>query len=212
MNDISKTEVLLASERFPPKEGFKTDFEKLVDRIVAELKKTMAPAGSLGLPPLLEARRLKYVIPNEAFKMQAAYDRILLWQIPIIDDEDAHDSLLVLPDTAKRRDLESAPRGVIVSAGLKALDNIRSNGMDLGHIVNIICQAPFRLEITRIFQKSFYLIILRDGDLIASEDLRKALLKDVCKIEYDKNSNQHLLRDKDGQLWNPSVPWIDDSF
>jgi hypothetical protein len=117
-----------------------------------------------------------------------------------------------MPESARIRDLQSAPRGVVVSAGLKALDEITSHGINVGYKVNIICQAPYRMEIARIKGHSFYLLVLRAGDIVASTDLRDDLNSGVCKISYDEQSGQHLYTDANGKTWMPVQPLIDETF
>jgi hypothetical protein len=203
------SDIKLASERFPVP-IVKTALERETDAVVVELRKRMAQSGDLGLPALLEQRRQNYAIPNGAFKSQAVYDRILLWQIPLNEGEKFGDTMIIMPDSAKTRAVESAPRGVVVSAGLLALDQIRSNGIDVGHIVNIICQAPFRIEIEQICGRPFYLLILRAGDLIGSEDLMEDLRSGKCSVSYEEG--QHVLKDKEGKAWNPQLPWIGEGY
>jgi hypothetical protein len=197
----------------------KMAFSSEVDDIADELKKRMAPEGTLGLPPLLEARRLKYAMPNGIFKTRAVYDRIYLWQIPDDEGETYGDTCIIMPEKAKERKRHEAPRGIIVSAGLKAMDNLQSNGMGLGHIVRFVRQAPWRMPIENIKGRDFYVMILRDGDITGSEDLQAALATGECEIkvrEYkdDKGILQrcHLFLDKEGNLWEPEMPWMSDDY
>ena len=60
---------------------------------------------------------------------------------------------------------------IIVSAGTDALDNLRSHGMDLGHIVSIIREAPYGIRMATVYGKKHVLMIINVGDICASEDL-----------------------------------------
>lgn len=141
------------------------------------IAKRMAPPGALGLPKLLDERRLRYGMCDKVFELQAAYDRVLLWQIEpsFSDGEKYGDTSIYMPDSAKRRVREEAPRGVIVSAGLRALDSLRSNGMDVGHIVSFVRLSPWRLPMDMIAGVPQYVMILRDSDIVGSEDTAAAL-------------------------------------
>ena len=130
----------------------------------------MAPPGTFGLPPLLEQRRLEYLIPNGAFAQRAIYDRMLLWQIPYYRERYG-DTRIMMSEQGKERNKNEAPRGIIVSAGLQALDVLHDHGSGLGNIVKFIRLAPWRLPCDMIGGKEEYPLILRAGDLIADEDL-----------------------------------------
>ena len=98
-----------------------------------------------------------------------------LWQIPINEGPTYGDSSIIIPDQGKARLSEEAPRGVIVSAGLQALDVLRSNGCDIGYIVMFVRLSPWRVPIATIAGKEQYLIPLKVGDLISVEDTAAAL-------------------------------------
>jgi hypothetical protein len=120
-----------------------------------------------------------------------------------------------MPHVAKRRTKEEAPRGILVSAGLKALDNLNSNGIDVGFRVHFIRTAPWRMPITMVNGKEFYLMILRDGDILGSEDTMLNLKSKKCEIklaEFEDGSVQHKYMDDNGKVWDPTMPWIADDF
>ncbi|MDX2253283.1 MAG: hypothetical protein NW202_13440 [Nitrospira sp.] len=181
----------------------------------------MAPKGSLGLPPLLDARRLKYGIPNGAFKQHMAFDWVMLWQIPSFEADDGTygDTGLYLPDTGRAKKAEEAPRAILVSAGIAALDNLRSNGIDLGHIVGFVKHAPFRKPVELLRGHELYAIICRDGDLVDSEDLAEAVTRGEVSIQRQSfpqpNGSvveKHVFIDKGGKQWEPKIPWIADDY
>lgn len=152
-----------------------------IERMSEEIKKRLAPRGSLGLPELLDARRLEWGITDGAFEHQAAYDRILVHQIPMAHFMDGKyagpGGLIVMPDNQAKARERSAPRGIIVSAGLKALDELRTNGMDLGHIITFNEVSPWRIETDVVGGKLQHLLVMHAGHIISSEDTRKRLLR-----------------------------------
>src|SRR5688500_8982884 len=85
----------------------------------------LAPPGSLGLPPLLEEKRLRYEIPDACFKWHASYDRCFAYQVPA-EKENFHGTSIIAPETTRDYEARVTPKMVLVSAGLKALDNLRS--------------------------------------------------------------------------------------
>lgn len=148
-----------------------------VSRMVALVKTRMSPPGVLGLCPLLDARRIECGIPDSAFKMAAMFDRVMLYQIDPGDGEHYGDTGIVMPEVGKVREKEEAPHGIIVSAGLGALDILRSHGSGLGHHVMFVRSSPWRVPFERIGGHAFYLIPLRTGDLIADFDTGAALAR-----------------------------------
>ncbi len=182
--------------------------QKEAERLTPFLKKRMKEQGKLRIPDLLEVRRQKYAIPPGAFKMAAVFDRVLLWQIPQTEGDTYGDTQIVMPDTYKQAVRDEAPRGVVVTAGMTAMDSLRSNGMEIGHVVNFIRQAPWRIIVDNIEGHDFQLLLMTAGDLTCSEDLQASILAGECFIKWNADTCQHEYLDKDGQLWNPQKPWI----
>jgi hypothetical protein len=174
----------------------------------------IAPKGTLGLPPLLDARRLEYGIIDEAFGHQPVFDRILVWQVAMHEEDTfMKGGAIVKPDWVRDRDKRSCPKGVLVSAGLSALDTLRSHGIDLGHVVSTIAIAPWTLPVAIVDGHWHELLMLRDGDIVGSDDLGFAIRGGAVKvntIEGDKGALVHRYTDPDGHTWNPVMPWISD--
>lgn len=156
-----------------------------LEREATDREKKMAPAGALGLPPLLDHRRLQYGIIDSAFHYggQAAWDKVLVHQIPQWEGDTYGDTRIIMPESAKRAEAQTAPRAIIVSAGLIALDQLRSNGMDLGHIVTFANQGHWRLRVGNVGGSLEYLIILQTGDIVSSEDTRRLIDMGLMKID-----------------------------
>lgn len=176
-----------------------------------DLKASMSPAGALNLPPLIDARRLEYGLPDSAFSVQASFETVYVWQIPIYSgDTFSASSKILKPDQTKSREAKESPRGIIVSAGLTALDALRSHGMDVGHIVTIIKLAPYRVYFDIRGGKQDNLLDLRVGDIHGSLDtselLRAGKLRVVSGYTKDGGFNHHYVNaEGDGtrSLTNP---------
>jgi hypothetical protein len=151
-----------------------------IERNDAEVRKKMSPRGVLGLSPHLDARRLEFGITDGAFRVQAAFDRILVHQIPMMHfagGKFGEDSMIHLPDSAKRAREFSAPRGVVISAGLKALDEMRSNGIELGDIISFLHVSPWAIEVDMIGGKAMKVLVMHAGNIIGCEDTTARLRK-----------------------------------
>lgn len=171
----------------------------------------MKPRGELGLPPLLDQRRLEWGIIDAAFARQAAFDRIHIWQIPEQKTETfGEGSLIVMGDQSKARLKNEAPRGILISAGLKALDALRSNGIDLGHIVNFIQAAPWRIFVDYVLGHRPAILVMNAGDITSSEDTARRLLQKELRVA--RRENQHVYLDEAGNHELPILPWVGDDM
>jgi hypothetical protein len=170
-----------------------------------EIEKHFSPPGALGLSPLLDAKRIKHGIPDSAWRSQAVFNKILVWQLPIDESDTYGGGLIQKTETQKKRELSEAPRGVIVSAGLQALDELRSHGVDVGHTVFFTHLAPFRKRLPTIAGREPVLVILHAGDIFDSEELADNLKARVVRTltrEVD-GVIQHFHCDATGKAWNP---------
>ncbi len=165
----------------------------IAKRLEDEWKKYVAPAGALkGLPPLLEKRRLEYQIPDAAFGRACMFDKILLFQIPMWEQETFGDTRIIMSEEGAKREEESAPRGIIVSAGLQALDVLHSHGSGLGHKVLYVHMSPWRVPFMMISGHELHLIPLRVGDLVADEDTGAALLSGELGVVRVEDKHRYM--------------------
>jgi len=171
-----------------------------------EIARHFAGPGELGLTPLLEAKRIKYGIPNSAWRGQPLFNKVLVWQIPLDESEAYGGGLILKTDRVKGKELTEAPRGVIVSAGLQALDELRSHGCDVGHTVSFTHLAPFRKFLPAIAGKEPSLVILHSGDIFDSEELAENLKTRKCRVITRENEGaiEHFFCDENGRTWNPA--------
>jgi hypothetical protein len=179
-----------------------------------EWAKYISPPGALGLPAKLDHNRCKHGIPDSVFTVEALFDRIFVWQLPRVFGDVIEGTMLIKPETARQREEESTPRGVIVSAGLKALDNLRSNGVNVGDVVNFIRLSPWKLTLQEIAGVEVNVLILRDGDLIASEDLVRArALGAVSTVQVATPEGiEHRLQKEGEAAMKAGSPWVPDDY
>lgn len=159
------------------------------------IKERMSPPGALHLPPLLEAARLKHGIPDGFFKSQAAFDRIYVFPLDPEDDDDGKikGTTLFKPKVTKMRDKQEGNRGVLISAGLIALDRLMSHGIELGHIVTTNKNVPFARRAEEILGVPMFFLVMREADLAGSETLAEDILagkKRVIEVG-DETGYQH---------------------
>ncbi len=184
-------------------------------RIAEELPRHMSPAGTYNyLGELLDKRRLVYGVPDQVFKRAMTFDSVLVWQLnDNPDDEHYEGTMIVKPVQADRREKEEAPRGLLVGAGLESLDTLRSNGVDLGHIVNFIRQAPWRMKVATVAGFDLWCLLLRAGDIKGSEDtgrlLREGKLQIVCRFEKGVRVHYYVI---DGEIWDPVSTFVPEDY
>lgn len=159
--------------------------------IVDKLKASLAPPGTFNIPMLLEERRHKYLIPNGAFEHFPLWDKVYVWQITAAERSTYSEGGTILkPEARLAYDRNTSPRGIIVSAGLKALDALRSTGADIGHIIRFKKYAPFMQEVAEIDGRTLELMVIRDGDIVSSEDIANLYHKRTISIVNVANDGQ----------------------
>ena len=138
------------------------------------------------MPPLLVKRIKEYGIPP--CPGQATYERVLVYQIP--DEMSSRTTFakggsIIMPETTQSVKKERSPRGIIVSAGLKAMDIMRDHGMQLGEMVWYSPHVPTRFEVDRKADGErvmFY--FMNVGDVIVSEDVPERLASGELRLQY----------------------------
>jgi len=180
------------------------------------VRSRMAKPGELGLSAFLDARRIEYLIPDEAFSHQAVYERILVMQIDAQDAGETFlkDGVIIKTQVKQAIDKAAVPRGIIVSAGLKAMDHLVSHGMELGNIVTYVKQAIWQIPVGKVEEVPINLLVLRSADIIACEDGVDDRRSGRTKVEVTKDKHNAPLHYivKDGEKWSPLDPTLDPDY
>lgn len=175
-------------------------------RRTALIKERMSPAGALRLPPLLEAHRLKYGIPDGAFASQALFDRIHVFPIDADDGDKAEKTTggIYKPTTTKLRDKQEGSRGVLVSAGLTAMDRLMSHGVELGDVVITNKNVPFARRCEELSNFTMFYLVMREADLASSESLMERIRAGQRRIVEvgDETGYQHQVAFDDDGAWS----------
>lgn len=167
------------------------------------------------MPHLLNERRERYLIVDQMFQFPASYDRILVHQVSMHHDTDTAGGLIVLTEKAKEAQRDGACLGIIVSAGLLALDEMASNGHHVGDLVAFVQWSVYRLPTTHIAGHEFPLLVLKSGDIVANCDLQRRINEQSVRIvprEVKDPSTgditiQHVYVDEHGKMWRPQEPF-----
>lgn len=126
--------------------------------------------------PLLVERAKEYGfdIPTDA----PWGDRIIVWRLPAIDKTE---SGLYLPENRN----EPHVLGVLVAAGMKALDELESNGITIGHMVKWERFAGWEHDdATPEHKRGGRFLHLNARNILTSVDLKKGL--ETGKVNYQR--------------------------
>ncbi len=196
----------------------KAEVEKFATELEKATLEKVSPKGTLRICELLDEKRLAWLIPDAAIEAGRGclFNRILVWQIPMLskvrgDRFDTHfgGGLIAKSDKDREGDQRGAPRGVIVGAGLGALDCMRSHGVDIGHTVKFLKHTVHRVQVDMIAMQWQWLSICHIHDLIHSEELAADLKSGRSEIlEAD---GRHYYCDEDGTR-EPVQPVDDESM
>lgn len=172
-----KTSAWKPEERGEPRIDLRdTELDAAIKRTKL-IKERMSPPGALHLPEKLEAARLKHGIPDGFFRVAAGFDRIFVFPIDPFDaDEKMPHSAIYRPELTKQKDLQEGYRGVLISAGLTAMDRLMSHGYELGDVVMTNKNVPFARRMELIEGKPMFVLVMRDGDLAGNETLQADIL------------------------------------
>ncbi len=181
----------------------------IAEAIAQKLEDSLKPLGHFNIPELLDKRRFEYAIPNGAFQQYPAFDKVYIWQLNLTPRREfVEGGQLVKTDMRIAADRNTAPRGIIVSAGLAALDSLRSSGFDLGHIVRFKKFAPFIQPVEEIDGQELTVMVIRDGDIVASEDLAAAYHRrevQIINASEDKHGYDHRFVNEAGDVTGKKV-------
>ncbi len=182
---------------------------EIAERKSRIIRERMSPKGALGLPARLDAARLEYGITDSAFAVSASFNTVFVWQVPMQEGETFKGSSIIMPETTRAREKNRAPVGVIISAGMLALDALRSNGLDLGHKVVFVHAAPYHIRYDVVEGQDFHLIVLEAGQIRGSYELADDLKTRRVRIIQNPNNLdavEHILIDENGKPVLPQAP------
>ena len=160
----------------------------------------------LVMPPLLKARIKEFSIPPAPG--QALFDEVLIFQIP--DEEKGAEKIgsIYKPNTRKDTDEKRCPRGVIVSAGLGAMDKLRDHGMQLGEMVRFSPHVYTRFELDHDAQgREQYMPFMTVGDIKVSEDIPGRLVSGELELVYEDGQYKYHKGEKrrDPEVFDDSI-------
>ena len=147
---------------------------------------------------LLERRIREYNIPR--WPGQALYGRIIVYRIP---DKAAERKTFVEGGLIEMTEEQAAgrafraPRGIIVSAGLQAMDVLRGNGIGLGEMIWMASHTPWRFEVDakqsgeKVETVEFF--FMQAGDAVISEDLAERVQSGKAQVELRDGKHQYVV-------------------
>lgn len=148
---------------------------------------------------------------------QPAFDRVFVWPINNMGQSKEGDTdttfkgtKIIMPTVAKG--FYGASRGLLISAGLKALDELYSHGMELGHIVWYQRMSPW----SRAYMgegRICTVVIIRAMELVGSEDIMSNFDANNIEIGRDEDGIHYMVdketKKKKGKRFDPELTFDD---
>lgn len=144
----------------------------------------------------------RYKVPPCPY--EAVYDRVVVFSVPEEKAERetyAQGGVIVKPETRRDTEKRETPRGILVSAGLAAMDVLKGHGIGLGHMVWVARLAPWRHEVDRTENGVVEFLFLRVGDIVGSETLQQYIRDGKAKVTVStegEDKGQHRYEFIDG--------------
>jgi len=174
-------------------------------------------------PRILLERAVQWGIPKEALRCTCAYDRVLLKHVMPLGVEGrwnektgkvehfyGSEGIIEIPEFSKEKLQNTAPRVLIISAGLDALAQLRTNGINIGHYVHIQKLSPYRMPMDYNAGVPYLLTSARAPDVQNCEDTTRLLNegKLVRKWRRDKDFVGFVYEKGPGFENDPEVSYI----
>lgn len=156
-------------------------------------EKHMAPPGELKLDTWLEEQRWRYGIPDIAFRKQALFENVFVWQIDLFECNQT-DGGIIIPEVSAEGAREAQPEGVLISAGLKATDALEDNGTLLGDLVTLMRLSPYRIPVGHIGGRECYVLSIKTGDLVGNRSLAERLRNGVVARSKGSDGKTNVYR------------------
>lgn len=192
-------------------EAQENSFEKSAAALALEIdqstKEQMSPPGALKLTPHLEEKRIEHGIIDDCFQVCAEFDRILVYQLPA-SDHTFGKSGIIMPQASQKRVAQETPKGIIVSAGLGALDVLKTSGQEVGDTILFIKQGMWRIVCGWVRHVEVHLMVLSVGDICSNQDKAQRLREGLIKYHWNDETNEHVLVDRFGKRLKPQSPWV----
>jgi hypothetical protein len=103
---------------------------------------------------------------------------------------------VVMPGTSFDAQRSETPRGVLLSAGLRALDILRSNGIELGDVVFFVKHGPPIVRLSRIANHDIYLFSLHVAEIRASEEAAQRLRSGEMSVVVHRTEDNGVVREE----------------
>jgi hypothetical protein len=153
---------------------------------------------------LLEQRIREHKIPD--WPGQAMYGRIIVYRVPdkaAQRETFSEGGVIVMPEDLADSKKWRAPRGVIVSAGLQAMDVLYGNGLGLGDMIWMASHTPWRFEVDSKVKgekvESTEFFFMQAGDAVLAEDLYEKIKAGTVRVVRGEDGRHHYEAD-DGAI------------
>lgn len=128
---------------------------------------------------LLQWRQRCWAIPQ--LTSAPIDNQVIVWRLPPLQLSPGG---LVIPETEQSPNV----KGVIMAMGPRAMDTLRSNGIEEGHVITFARFAGWELhDNTPEHMRHNQILIIKDKDVLGSDDLKRLL--DAGKLTYVQDTD-----------------------
>lgn len=135
------------------------------------------------MTPLLEKRIKEFDIALP--RTRPAFDRVFVYPLAGKTNDETFEGTSIIKPKVSRDKLDAA-RGVLVKAGLKALEHLWSHGFELGHIVLFARFSPWQYRYERA-KRMHDVVIVRTSELVGSEDLEEDVISGDMRLNVSED-------------------------
>ena len=164
---------MVKSNKISPEEAGSRMNRDISEGVRDEIKRTIKPAGYYkGLTPLVDARRLEFGMANCYFHKQPTFDHVFVYQITEDGEEEetiGPSGIIVKPQQRIASDRQRSCRGVLISAGLQAMEQLASHDVQLGDLVTYLHMSPWCMKVGEVLGQAQTVMVLRAGNIVANE-------------------------------------------
>lgn len=156
------------------------------------------------VPQKLRARLEAFRVELPPF--QPVYDRVFIAPLETYGQPDKTTGGIVIAETSKRR--LAAQVGLLVAAGVRALEELYSHGIELGDIVMMARFSHWERGYM-VGNREHRIYIVQAGEIVGSEDLKTRLDRGDIWIEMDAATGKTRFEDREQGRDRNDPPQID---
>lgn len=157
------------------------------------------------LPKKLRARLEHFKAELPTF--QPVYDRVFVYPLETYGQPDKTAGGIIIAEQQRRR--LAAQVGLLIGAGVKAIEELYGHGVELGDIVMMARFSHWERGYFGRDNKEHRIYILQAGEIVGSEDLKTRIDEGDIWMEMSRADGKVMFNERDGDRQRSDPPRID---